>query len=68
MPRTQLSVQADIAAKLYLDANPDGYTAVRLILGHSKESRTIDAYAGLDGIAAARAFDEIVSTRRGGRE
>ena len=47
----------DIAAKLYLDANPGAYGLVRLLLGHKTVETTIKFYCGMETAAAFRQFD-----------
>lgn len=49
-----------IGAKLYLDRHPGGYEVVRRMLGHKAMATTIAAYTGLEGIAAAKHFDQTI--------
>lgn len=55
-----------LAAKLWLDANPGAYEAVRRLLGHSALSSTLNAYAGFEAGTATRLFAELVATARRG--
>ena len=49
-----------IAAKIWLDANPGHYEALRRLLGHKELSQTINAYAGFEAGTATRLFAEAV--------
>ena len=49
-----------IAAKLHLEANPGEYEVVRRVLGHTDIKTTTDFYAGAEGTAAARHFDQTI--------
>lgn len=49
-----------IAAKLFLDANPENYEVVRRLLGHRSLSSTIAMYAGAALVAAADRYDREV--------
>jgi integrase len=49
-----------IAAKIWLDANPGHYEALRRLLGHKELSQTINAYAGFEAGTATRLFAETV--------
>lgn len=49
-----------IAAKIWLDANPGHYEALRRLLGHKVLSQTINAYAGFEAGTATRLFGETV--------
>ena len=51
-----------IGAKIFLRAQPGAYEAVRRLLAHSETSSTIDAYAGFETDAAARAYAQILET------
>ena len=54
-----------MTAKLYLDQNPGGYEVVRRHLGHRSMETTTRFYAGMEGAAASRHFDdEILKLRR----
>ncbi len=63
--RVNLHLFRHIAAKLYLDRNPGGYEVVRRHLGHRSMETTTKFYAGMEGAAASRHFDdEILKLRR----
>ncbi len=63
--RVNLHLFRHIAAKLYLDRNPGGYEVVRRHLGHCSMETTTKFYAGMEGAAASRHFDnEILKLRR----
>jgi len=49
-----------IAAKFHLEANPGEYEIVRRVLGHTDIKTTTDFYAGTEGAAAARHFDQTI--------
>lgn len=51
-------------AKIYLDHNPGGYETVRSGLGHKRLSTTMDAYAGMEDISAAKQFDKTIRKRQ----
>lgn len=53
-----------LAAKLWLEANPGGYEALRRILGHSALSLTLDFYAGFEAAPATKAFADLLEARR----
>jgi integrase len=53
-----------LAAKLWLEANPGGYEALRRILGHSALSLTLDFYAGFEAASATKAFADLLEARR----
>lgn len=53
-----------LAARLWLDARPGEYEALRRILGHSALSSTLNAYAGFEAGTATRLFAELVETAR----
>lgn len=54
-----------LAAKLYLEANPGAYGVVRMLLGHRSIATTIKAYCGTEYAAAYKAYDEMMTARRG---
>ena len=56
-----------LAGYLYLRQYPGGHEAVRALLGHHSIATTTQAYAGMEGIAAARAYDAVVLGHRHGR-
>jgi integrase len=49
-----------IAAKIFLDAYPGHYEALRRLLGHKELSQTINAYAGFEAGTATRLFADAV--------
>jgi integrase len=49
-----------IAAKIWLDAHPGHYEALRRLLGHKELSQTINAYAGFEAGTATRLFADAV--------
>jgi len=49
-----------ICAKFYLDCMPGGYEVVRRLLGHRSSETTIRFYAGMEGKAASRHYDEVI--------
>ena len=53
-----------LAAKLYLNAHPGSYEAVRRLLGHTDLSRTLNAYAGFEAGTATRIFADVVDKAR----
>ena len=53
-----------LAAKLWLDAEPGQYEALRRILGHSSVSTTLDAYAGFEAGSAIQRLSEIIEARK----
>jgi integrase len=52
------------AAKIWLDANPGSYEAVRRLLGHSDLSHTLNLYTGFETRAATREFADLVAFKR----
>src|SRR4051794_38883310 len=56
-----------LAGYLYLRQYPGGYEVVRALLGHRSIATTIQFYAGMEGIAAARAYDAVVLKYRHGQ-
>ena len=56
-----------LAGYLYLRQHPGGHEGVRALLGHHSIATTTQAYAGMEGIAAARAYDAVVLGHRHGR-
>jgi integrase len=53
-----------LAAQLYLEANPGGYEVMRRVLGHKAMATTTNSYAGMEGPAAMRHFDETIDRLR----
>ncbi len=53
-----------IAAKLFLEAHPGGYEALRQLLGHRSIETTVRAYAGVQTRQAARLHDQVLQDRR----
>jgi integrase len=53
-----------IAAKIYLDQNPGAYGLIRLVEGHKSVETTTRFYAGMEGAAAMRHFDEHILNLR----
>lgn len=53
-----------LAARLWLDAHPGEYEALRRILGHSALSSTLNAYAGFEAGTATRLYAEVVEAAR----
>ena len=49
-----------IAGFLYLRENPGGYEVVRQLLGHRSIQTTIEFYAGMEAIEAARHYDRTI--------
>jgi integrase len=49
-----------IAAKIFLDAHPGHYEALRRLLGYKELSQTINAYAGFEAGTATRLFADAV--------
>jgi integrase len=49
-----------IAAKMWLDAHPGHYEALRRLLGHKALSQTINAYAGFEAGTATRLFADVI--------
>ncbi len=49
-----------IGAKFYLDCMPGGYEVVRKMLGHRSSKTSIRFYAGMEGKAASRHYDEVI--------
>lgn len=49
-----------IAAKMWLDAKPGQYEALRRLLGHKELSQTINAYAGFEAGTATRLFADVI--------
>ena len=63
--RVNLHLFRHMTAKLYLDQNPGEYEVVRRHLGHCDMATTTRFYAGTEGAAASRHFDdEILKLRR----
>jgi len=58
--RVNLHLFRHMAAKMYLDQNPGGYEVVRRHLGHRSMETTTKFYAGMEGAAASRHFDEEI--------
>jgi integrase len=54
-----------LAAKLYLEAHPGAYGVVRMLLGHRSIATTIKAYCGTEYAAAFKAYDKMITDRRG---
>lgn len=53
-----------LAGFLYLEANPNGYEVVRLLLGHRRIDTTIRFYAGMEARAAHKRYDDFIARRR----
>jgi integrase len=53
-----------LAAKLWLEAHPGHYEALRRILGHSQLSMTLNAYTGFEAGPATRQLSEIIGSRK----
>ena len=53
-----------LGAKLYLDANPGGYEAMRRVLAHKSIDTTTNFYVGFETAAAAKHFDDSLLRRR----
>ena len=49
-----------VAGFLYLRENPGGYEVVRQLLGHRSIQTTIEFYAGMEAIEAARHYDRTI--------
>lgn len=49
-----------LAALLFLERHPGHYEEVRRLLGHKSIDTTIQSYAGLETIGAARRYDTII--------
>ena len=70
--RTGLRINAHlfrhIGAKLHLDAQPGSYEVLRRVFGHRSMTTTVQAYCGLEMMAAARHVDKgILAQRRATR-
>lgn len=55
------------AAKIWLEANPGSYEAVRRLLGHSDYSHTLNLYTGFETRAATREFADLMTSRKSRR-
>ena len=53
------------AAKVWLDANPGQYEALRRILGHAELSSTLNAYAGFEASAVTRRYADLIANAQG---
>lgn len=53
-----------LAAQLFLEKHPGHYEEVRRLLGHKSIDTTIQSYAGLETIGAARRYDTIIHDLR----
>ena len=53
-----------LAALLFLEKHPGHYEEVRRLLGHKDINTTIQSYAGLETIGAARRYDDIILNLR----
>lgn len=53
-----------LAALLFLEKHPGHYEEVRRLLGHKDVNTTIQSYAGLETIGAARRYDDIILNLR----
>jgi integrase len=51
-------------AKLFLEAHPGGYEALRQLLGHRSIETTVRSYAGVQTRRAAHLHDQILQERR----
>lgn len=53
-----------LAAMFILERDPGAYDLVRRLLGHSELSTTVDAYTGMENLAATRFLSEIVENQQ----
>jgi integrase len=53
-----------LAAQLFLEKHPGHYEEVKRLLGHKSIDTTIQSYAGLETIGAARRYDTIILNLR----
>ena len=53
-----------LAAKIFLDAHPGSYEAVRQLLGHAELSKTLAAYSGFEAGTATRLFSDVLDKRK----
>jgi integrase len=51
-----------LAAMIFLEAHPGAYEDVRRLLGHKSLQITINFYAGLEGTAAVKRYNEVITT------
>ena len=58
--RVNVHLFRHIAAKMWLDAKPGHYEALRRLLGHKELSQTINAYAGFEAGTATRMFADVI--------
>jgi integrase len=52
------------AVMLLLDAHPGSYESAGRLLGHSATSHTISVYSGMETRAAAKAFSDLVTSKK----
>ena len=52
------------AVMILLDSHPGSYESARRLLGHTATSHTISVYSGMETRAAAKAFSDLVTSKK----